>query len=345
MSLLSFQNVSKGFPTGGQWGDGPWWSMSRFRWSRKASGLRLCLFRPSLPGRGRSVSRPRWLRTLADRLFVTYPRDSSFTMLIIRKGPRGWICAAMGFLLVLVLAGVAKANWGNGKCSLSVHCYAVTNLSGTHAKGVAAYNAPVGGPPGGIVVESANVPEYEEGAFVDDEVWLSFPDGGWLETGLTAGYNVTTGGSCCTLHPFIAHAVYVNGHGVQGYEEYTWVYTEAYPTYQAKIEDPEANGDWCEYIFNAPSTWVNVDCHSKGSYWPDYASDLEGGEEAASNNTRVYNGARQEVAEINSSGTWVPWYGSVSETVNGKLESVAGVMCIRPNPYSNYPGNAQYWAC
>ncbi|MFI4977206.1 MAG: hypothetical protein ACHQC8_00790 [Solirubrobacterales bacterium] len=216
----------------------------------------------------------------------------------------------------------------------------MTDLSGTSAKGAAAYS----GLPGGIVVESANVPEYYAEGFVDDEMWLSFPAGGWLEIGLTAGYNATTGGNCCTLHPFIAHAVYVNGNGIQGYEEYTWAYTEAYPIFQAKIEDPGANGNWCEYIFNAPSAWVPVDCHTK-PYWPVYASKLEAGEEAVSNNTRVYNGARQEVAEVTHSGGWVPWYGAVSETVNGNLESVAGVMCIRPNPYLNAPGNAQYWAC
>ncbi|MFI4977301.1 MAG: hypothetical protein ACHQC8_01265 [Solirubrobacterales bacterium] len=87
-----------------------------------------------------------------------------------------------------------------------------------------------------------------------------------------------------------------------------------------------------------------MDCHTK-PYWTVYASRLEAGEEAASNNTRVYNGARQEVAELTHDGGWVPWYGAVSETTNGNLGSVAGVMCIRPNHYLNAPGNAQYWAC
>jgi hypothetical protein len=241
----------------------------------------------------------------------------------------------LGLLAVTSSApATAEARWGNEKCSLETHCYAVTSVN-TSAKGGVAY----------IQEESANVPEYYAGAFVDDEMWLSFPKGGWLEIGLTAGYNVTTGGNCCTLHPFIAHAVYVNGNGIQGYEEYTWVYVEAYSLIQTKIEDPAANGNWCEYIFNAPSYWNPVDCHTKPGYWTTYSSHLEAGLEAASNNSRAYNGARQEVAQVTHNGTWLAWNGANGETVNGNLESVAGVMCIRPNPVSNYPGNAQYWIC
>jgi hypothetical protein len=242
-------------------------------------------------------------------------------------------CAVIG-LTMLACVAAAQARWGNEKCSLATHCYAVTE-AGASAKGAVAY----------IQEESANVPEYAAGAFVDDEMWLSFPAGGWLEIGLTAGYNSTTEGNCCTLHPFIAHAVNVTESGTHGYEEYTWAYVEANPLIHVKIEDPYLDGDWCEYIWNGPTTWSTVDCHSKPGYWPAHSSLLEGGLEAASSNSRPYNGARQEVAKVVDGGEWQAWNGSVNRTMNANRESVAGVMCIQPNPYSNHPGNAQYWVC
>ena len=235
---------------------------------------------------------------------------------------------------MLVAAGTAQARWGNEKCSLVTHCYALTEV-GTSAKGAVAY----------IQEESANVPEYYAGAFVDDEMWLAFPEGGWLEIGLTAGYNTTTGGDCCTLHPFIAHAVYVNASGMQGYQEYTWAYVNANSLIHVKIEDPYLDGNWCEYIWNGPTTWSTVDCHTKPGYWTVHSSRLEAGLEAVSSNSRPYNGARQEVAQVVNGGGWLAWNGANSSTINGNLESVAGVMCIGANPYSNYPGNAQYWIC
>jgi hypothetical protein len=232
--------------------------------------------------------------------------------------------------LSAVAPTAAQARWGNEKCSLETHCYAITSVN-TSAKGGVAF----------IQEESANVPEYAAGAFVDDEMWLSFPRGGWLEIGLTAGYNAVNGGNCCTLHPFIAHSLA----GLYGYEEYTWANVEAYSLIQTKIEDPAANGNWCEYIFNAPSYWNPVDCHTKPGYWTTYSSRLEAGLEAASNNSRPYNGARQEVAQITPGGGSLAWNGANGELINGNGQSVAGVMCIQPNPYSNHPGNAQYWIC
>jgi hypothetical protein len=237
-------------------------------------------------------------------------------------------------LLALTVASSAQARWGNEKCSLVTHCYAITEVN-TSAKGAVAY----------IQEESANVPEYPAGAFVDDEMWLSFPKGGWLEIGLTAGYNPGGTSNCCTLHPFIAHAVYVNEKGIQGYEEYTWAEVNANSLIHVKIEDPTLNAERCEYIWNGPTTWNQVDCHNKPSYWTANSSTLEAGLEAASNNERPYNGARQEVAQVNDSGGWLAWNGANGETVNENGESAAGVMCIIPNSLSNYPGNAQYWIC
>jgi hypothetical protein len=254
------------------------------------------------------------------------------------------VAAGRAFLLsttVLVLTAAlggssAQARWGNEKCSLQTHCYAVTSVN-VNAKGGVAY----------IQEESANVPEWAAEAFVDDEMWVSFPAGGWLEIGLTAGWNPgPSHGDCCTLHPFIAHAEYVNSAGKEvGYEEYVWYLVNANSLIHTKIEDPYLDGKWCEYIWNGPTTWETVDCHSKPGWWTIRASHEEAGLEASSNNSKPYNGARQEVAQVVDGGGWLPWTGAASETVNAKLESVAGVMCIRRNPCSEAAGNAQYWVC
>src|SRR5258708_15173442 len=147
-----------------------------------------------------------------------------------------------------------------------------------------------------------NVPEWSSAdAFADDEIWLSFEQGGWLEIGLTGGWNPENGGDCCTLRPFIAHAERVTAGGIQGYEEYVWGKVNADSLIHVKIEDPYLNGEWCEYIWNGPTTWSAVDCHKK-AYWTKDSYWLEGGLEAASSNERVYNRARQEVAKVVNAG-------------------------------------------
>jgi hypothetical protein len=50
-----------------------------------------------------------------------------------------------------------------------------------------------------VTTNAIDAQQYTEGAFVDDEMWVSFPnkESGWWETGQTAG----APGNCCTLHP------------------------------------------------------------------------------------------------------------------------------------------------
>lgn len=252
------------------------------------------------------------------------------------KARRNTVLGATVVCLMLVTAGTAQARWGNEKCSGSTHCYAISSLFGQSAKGGVDY----------VNMESANVPEYANGGFVDDEMWVSFPEtgDGWLEIGLTAGWNPGGTSDCCTRRPFIAHAVYRAGQELHGYEEYVWSTTVAYPEARTKIEDPSLNGNWCEYFTNGPN-WQAVDCHTKPGYWTVHAGGLEAGVETSSENTRPYNSGRQEVAEVVNGGGWVPWNGSIRETVNGLGQSAAGVMCIGINPYSNYPGNAKFSIC
>jgi hypothetical protein len=247
-------------------------------------------------------------------------------------------CALLGLLLALVLAAPAWASWGNGHCELGEgrHCYSITAWR---------MHDPPESVKGGLAFITTNditVPEFANGSFVDDEMWVSFQSsGGWLEIGQTAGNGgVTPGqGDCCTLHPFIAHAEWCcNGKGEPvGYEEYLWWTVHAEPRNLYKIEDPAANGYWCEYI------WENgVDCHSKPGHWPAYADDLEAGIEAASN-SRPYNGGSQEVAAVARDGSHRSWTGSQTHAIEERDPS--GVMCETPNWSSNYPGNADWWIC
>ena len=190
------------------------------------------------------------------------------------------------------------------------------------------------------------VPEWYDGYFVDDEMWVSFQSsGGWLEIGQTAGYSEAGETNCCTLHPFIAHAVYTGSKGeIHGYEEYTWIAVDAEPTNLYKVEDAADNGNWCEYIWNSV-----VDCHSKSGYWSTYSDELEAGIEAASN-IKPYNGGSQEVDAVAREGSHRAWTGSETSAVGELVDEngnplPAGVMCETPNYSSNYPGNATWWIC
>jgi hypothetical protein len=234
-------------------------------------------------------------------------------------------------LLLAVSPAVAYATWG-GECSYGEghHCYAVTEwlMSGgsESVKGATFVPTTLG----------INVPEWSTGAFVDDEGWLSFwESGGWLEAGQEAGNWL----SCCTLHPFIAHAIKVNSKGkAVGYEQYTWETVEASPTNVYRIEDPEANGTWCEYIWSS-----QVDCKTHKGYWTTYGTLLEAGIEAASEH-KPSNVGNQEVNYIAHSGEARAWSsettGYVSPGPYAKKE-----LCLVPNGASPYPGNADWSTC
>lgn len=243
-------------------------------------------------------------------------------------------CAPLGILVALVLASPAAASWGKGECyeGEAGHCYALTEWVMTHS------GESVKGAVDIPDTTAMDVSEYASGAFVNDEMWLSFQSsGGWLEIGQTAG----NGESCCTLHPFIAHAEYVNGKGqIIGYQEYIWKTVDAEPRNVYEIEDPSANGTWCEYI------WGNeVDCHSKPGYWSTYSNTLEAGIEAYSN-SHPSNAGSQEVAYVAHGGEHRAWGGS--SKVYGYISpgpELAGELCETPNYSSNYPGNADWSTC
>lgn len=233
---------------------------------------------------------------------------------------------------MLVSVSPASASWGNGHCTINDehHCYALTRW--------AMEDPPesVKGAEDIVTTNSVNVPEFSNGSFVDDEMWVAFKSsGGWLEIGQTAG----DGENCCTLWPFVALALKGNS---EGYEEYVWDHhfgtpVEASPTNLYKVEDPSANGTWCWYIWNN-----QVGCHAKPGYWNNYSDLLEAGIEAASN-SRPYNEGSQEVDAIFHEGSHHEWKGSRTEAEGYVTPSAE--MCESPNWSSNYRGNAIWWIC
>lgn len=164
--------------------------------------------------------------------------------------------------------------------------------------------------------------------------------GGWIETGQLAGYS--NAASCCTLHPFIAHAEKEN---LFGYEEYVWTGVNAEATNLYTIEDAAANGKWCTIIW-----YTTQDCQSNSTYYSVYSDSLEAGIEATSNNTQPENSGSQQVNAITHSGTHIEWKGAkhhaVKELINLKGETLpSGVMCQTPNNESNHYGNADWSIC
>lgn len=236
-------------------------------------------------------------------------------------------------LLGLASAAPARARWGNEKCSLATHCYAVADWEMEGA------SEEVKGAELHVTTNAIEAQQYSEGAFLDDEMWVGFPnkESGWWETGQTAG----APGNCCTLHPFIALALRGSGYG---YEEYVWSNVNAEPTNLYSIQDPASNGNWCFYI-----SGVNQGCRTNLGYWSEYAHQLEAGIEASSSSIKPVNSGSQEVNATATNGTVKEWKGAkhhaVLETVNYNGESVAGVMCIGPNTKSNFYGNAIWSVC
>lgn len=241
----------------------------------------------------------------------------------MRQTTRTLLVACCVLASALSWCGAARASWGGGACTLEQHCYSVTRW---------VMNDPPESVKGGVAFITTNqmdVPEWANGSFVDNEIWVIFQSsGGWIETGQTSG----NGDDCCTLHAFVAHAL---NYDLKGYEEYIYTGFADSPTSKFYIEDRGANGDWCTY-------WAedNVLVYCLDGEYPAYADELEAGIEAASNSRPVNEGS-QEVAGVFRNGTWHPWQGSQT-VAYGETDPE---MCITPNYRSNSPGNAIWWIC
>jgi hypothetical protein len=245
----------------------------------------------------------------------------------------------LGVLATLTLgfAPAADASWGKEKCSSETHCYAIAEWAMTGG------TESVRGAEDVPTTNVFNAQEWESGGFVDDELWVSFPNksGGWLESGQTAGWTALGRTDCCTSHPFIALSLNSSGYG---YEEYVWITVNAEPTNVYSIQDPSANGVWCFYI-----NGTNQGCKSKPSYWAEYSSNVKAGIEASSHYQTPENSGSQQVNATARNGAVKEWKGALTQAAlkvqNAKRESIAGVMCIGPNTKSNFYGNAIWSIC
>lgn len=251
----------------------------------------------------------------------------------IYPGSRKAIGAIAIALIVMFCGGVfaatARASWEEGKCSAADnnHCYAIAewNLKNPpeEAKGGVAY----------MTTDSIDAPGWASGDFVDNEMWVSFPGGNWLESGQTAG----NGYDCCTIHAFWAY----QRDGT--YEEWLAPTAGNPPTNHYIIEDtsPGSSRNWCIYW----GEYVTQACFSE--MFPAYASDLEAGIEAATNE-KPENEGSDEVAVVLKSGEWHSWSGPETESkftkINYKREPVSK-LCIKLNPSSPYPGNGVFETC
>ena len=233
------------------------------------------------------------------------------------------VCSVIAFVGVVA---PADAGWSSGgHCTINTpHCYSIQYWHMSYptesVRGGIAY----------VTSTNAKVGEWENYAFIDNEIWVSFPENrGWIETGTTAGNH----DDCCTGHAFVAHA---KSEGGYGYEEYIYASTPTTETSWYRIDDTESNNDWCTYFGKPPPTTL-IYCLGGGQY-TTYASSLEAGIEAAQNYAPEDAG-HQEVAAVFHDGSWHPWEGSKTKA----KAYVDTEMC--QSPYGTAAGNVNWSVC
>src|SRR4051794_4409739 len=90
-------------------------------------------------------------------------------------------------VLCLMFTASAAASWGKkasgGACSYgeSHHCYAVAEWFMPKS------NEKIEGLSTNVITTAMNVPYWQNGDFVTNEQWASFPGSRWVEDGQTAG--------------------------------------------------------------------------------------------------------------------------------------------------------------
>lgn len=215
-------------------------------------------------------------------------------------------------ILALSLPSTAYANWGNN-CGPKVehHCYAIAywEMSGSGHGG----GEEVLGLQAWIDTTAMLVPGWQEGFFVDNEMWMSGPGGGWMEDGQTTGngYNATS------LQPFWAYSI---GSPAE-YKEWVAPWTVSASAWHSyKIQDPGTNGIWC-------ATLETETAECKGYFTP-YATTVEIGMEAATSAAPENQGADQTAVEW-TDGTWHSWNRAGETVINNLNESEAGYICVK----------------
>jgi hypothetical protein len=224
--------------------------------------------------------------------------------------PRSTRASVIAVSLTLICATSAQAAWPTGstyeecKFAEGSHCY---SLSEHNVKALASI----------VFIKdlSANVSEWETGAFTTHEQWITFGNSSeWVETGDISGY----GFSCCSPHPFYAE----QREGVFKVELSPGVVPSGEYNHYV-LYDAELDGRWHVY-------W---NCCEVGSEegWPVRFSKQEAGVEADSE-TEPGSLERQLVA-WSEGGEWFPWTGAEWYASPG--------LCVKTNPESEAAGNIQ----
>jgi hypothetical protein len=211
----------------------------------------------------------------------------------------------------LVATASASAGWPAGgkyeECHKreGAHCY---SLSEHNVKALASIAY--------IKDQSAKVSEWESGAFIDHEQWISFgKENEWVETGDTSGEFF----SCCNPHPFFAE----QQKGTYKQELSPGIVPGGVYNHYI-IYDSEHNGRWHIY-------WNCCEVGAYGGGWPEKLSRQEAGVEAYSE-VEPGSDERQEVA-WSEGGEWYPWTGATWYHSPG--------LCIKSNPESSAAGNIE----
>ena len=197
-------------------------------------------------------------------------------------------CAAcLGSLLV---PAAGQATWGpNAECKQANawHCYASSWRKANDLGSILFTDT-----------EEAHVYDYEAGALVTQEQWISFAhESGFIGMGQVEGWGPEYG--CCTIHPFFEEETSAGAYHKRVVEG------SAYNTYaHYLIYDSEKNDVWRMYW----AEWTEEEHY--GGWHEERFSEQEAGTEAGTE-IRPIDKGRQEVARwANGSSPWYPWNGA-----------------------------------
>jgi hypothetical protein len=227
----------------------------------------------------------------------------------------------------LTLATTAEAKWGTySECGIkskpvNEHCYSLA-VTLTHKLGSIAADDN----------EVANVADWQNGAFYDQEQWVSWPNAGgnektgWVEAGITEG----EGRTCCVAYPFVATETQTGAYHEREAEGPVESGSGAYN--YTLIQDTEQNGVYHVYWSAATNTanWFEVAQYGGGR--PVYIEKVEGGLEVASEDN-PYHAGRDEVALTNG-GSWSAW-------PEAQWFANAGI-CMNNNRENSSTGNIEW---
>jgi hypothetical protein len=191
------------------------------------------------------------------------------------------------------------ATWAGGQCRQATlyHCYVEARW--TMGKGEEVEGA----------IESqdttiANVPGSEKGAFADQEEWVGFKAGQWLEEGQQAGEFK----GCCQLWWFYARQYAAKEYQQWVDEPYVWpVATGQENEYMMKSTNPNES-IWCVYY---PTNTIDT-CF--GGRFPIYDKhSLTAGDEIATEERPIISGQQIVIAEHLGKGEWYDWNSAAYE--------------------------------